>query len=424
MRSIIDKPASTRKIYFWNMFGSFSNALSSVVFLMIVARTLTSEEEDTFSIAFSIAQLMYTIASFQVRVYQSTDVNEEYSFGDYFGFRIITSTLMIFFTAGYVLLHGYSGMKAIIIITLCLYRLLDAIADVFEGLYQQKERLDIAGRFLSFRVVLSMIGFASILHITRNLLFGCIGIVAIYGLITILFAVRHTGQFLESNAKILEFRFASIKKMAISVFPIFLNGFMLMYIFNVPKNAIDSGLNMGVLPVGSQILYNILFMPASVINLMFIFFRPQITRMAVYYSEGSINSVNKTARRIGLILAGTTVFIVVAGVTIGLPILGFIYNKNLGDYKIEFMLILLGGGFSTLATLMDNLLTIVRKQHLNLISYGASLVVALIIVNPLVNHYAIIGAAATYFCSMLLLFILLWFSYLFVIRDNRIRKDF
>ena len=423
MRSIIDKPASTRQIYFWNMFGSFSNALSSVVFLMIVARTLTGEEEDTFSIAFSIAQLMYTIASFQVRVYQSTDVNEEYSFGDYFGFRIITSILMIFFTAGYVLLHGYSGMKAIIIITLCLYRLLDAIADVFEGLYQQKERLDIAGRFLSFRVVLSMIGFATILHITRNLLFGCIGIVVIYGLITILFAVRHTGQFLESNAKILEFRFASFKKMAISVFPIFLNGFMLMYIFNVPKNAIDSGLNMGVLPVGSQILYNILFMPASVINLMFIFFRPQITRMAVYYSEGSINSVNKTARRIGLILAGTTVFIVVAGVTIGLPILGFIYNKNLGDYKIEFMLILLGGGFSTLATLMDNLLTIVRKQHLNLISYGASLVVALIIVNPLVNHYAIIGAAATYFCSMLLLFILLWFSYLFVIRDNRIRKD-
>lgn len=424
MRSIIDKPASTRQIYFWNMFGSFSNALSSVIFLMIVARTLTGEEEDTFSIAFSIAQLMYTIASFQVRVYQSTDVNEEYSFGDYFGFRIITSILMIFSTAGYVLLHGYSGMKAIIIITLCLYRLLDAIADVFEGLYQQKERLDIAGRFLSFRVVLSMIGFATILHITRNLLFGCIGIVVIYGLITILFAVRHTGQFLESNAKILEFRFASIKKMAISVFPIFLNGFMLMYIFNVPKNAIDSGLNMGVLPVGSQILYNILFMPASVINLMFIFFRPQITRMAVYYSEGSINSVNKTARRIGLILAGTTVFVVVAGVTIGLPILGFIYNKNLGDYKIEFMLILLGGGFSTLATLMDNLLTIVRKQHLNLISYGASLVVALIIVNPLVNHYAIIGAAATYFCSMLLLFILLWFSYLFVIRDNRIRKDF
>lgn len=424
MRSIIDKPASTRQIYFWNMFGSFSNALSSVIFLMIVARTLTGEEEDTFSIAFSIAQLMYTIASFQVRVYQSTDVNEEYSFGDYFGFRIITSILMIFSTAGYVLLHGYSGMKAIIIITLCLYRLLDAIADVFEGLYQQKERLDIAGRFLSFRVVLSMIGFATILHITRNLLFGCIGIVVIYGLITILFAVRHTGQFLESNAKILEFRFASFKKMAISVFPIFLNGFMLMYIFNVPKNAIDSGLNMGVLPVGSQILYNILFMPASVINLMFIFFRPQITRMAVYYSEGSINSVNKTARRIGLILAGTTVFIVVAGVTIGLPILGFIYNKNLGDYKIEFMLILLGGGFSTLATLMDNLLTIVRKQHLNLISYGASLVVALIIVNPLVNHYAIIGAAATYFCSMLLLFILLWFSYLFVIRDNRIRKDF
>ena len=424
MKRVNDKPSSTKQVYFWNMIGSFSNALSSVVFLMIVARTLTGEEEDVFSIGFSIAQLMYTVATFQVRVFQSTDVNEEYRFGEYFGFRIVTSILMAFCTGGYILLHGYYGFKAIIIIVLCLYRMLDAIADVFEGLYQQKERLDLAGQFLTFRVVPSMLAFAVILYATRNLLFGCLGIVLVYGGVSVVYVLRHTGQFLESNAKILEFRFASIKKMAISVFPIFLNGFMLMYIFNVPKNAIDSGLNMGVLPVGSQILYNILFMPASVINLMFIFFRPQITRMAVYYSEGSINSVNKTARRIGLILAGTTVFVVVAGVTIGLPILGFIYNKNLGDYKIEFMLILLGGGFSTLATLMDNLLTIVRKQHLNLISYWASLVVALIIVNPLVNHYAIIGAAATYFCSMLLLFILLWFSYLFVIRDNRIRKDF
>jgi hypothetical protein len=35
----VDKPATTREIYFWNMMGSLSNALSSFVFLMIVSRT-------------------------------------------------------------------------------------------------------------------------------------------------------------------------------------------------------------------------------------------------------------------------------------------------------------------------------------------------------------------------------------------------
>jgi O-antigen/teichoic acid export membrane protein len=91
----VDKPATTREIYFWNMMGSLSNALSSFVFLMIVSRTLIDKQSDIFSLGFSIAQLMFTVATFQMRIFQATDVKEEFSFGKYFGFRVISSVIML-----------------------------------------------------------------------------------------------------------------------------------------------------------------------------------------------------------------------------------------------------------------------------------------------------------------------------------------
>ncbi|QFZ10476.1 lipopolysaccharide biosynthesis protein, partial [Streptococcus dysgalactiae] len=64
-------------------------------------------------------------------------------------------------------------------------------------------------------------------------------------------------------------------------FPLFLNGFLIIYIYTQPKYAIETMSHLNKLPLGSQTIFNILFMPAFVMNLMMLFFRPQITQMAI-----------------------------------------------------------------------------------------------------------------------------------------------
>ncbi|WP_231198496.1 hypothetical protein [Streptococcus equi] len=48
----------------------------------------------------------------------------------------------------YIYLESYSGFKGLVIWLICLYRCTDAISDVFQGMFQQRERLDIAGKSL------------------------------------------------------------------------------------------------------------------------------------------------------------------------------------------------------------------------------------------------------------------------------------
>ena len=78
MQSIKNQPTE-KEIYIWNITGSMANALLSVVALMLVTRMLNKEDTDIFSIAWSISQLMVTIGTFQIRVYQATDIKANVS---------------------------------------------------------------------------------------------------------------------------------------------------------------------------------------------------------------------------------------------------------------------------------------------------------------------------------------------------------
>ena len=111
MKSIKEQPGE-RSIYIWNICGSIVNALFSVVALMIVTRFLDDREADIFSIAWTISQLMATVGTFQIRVYQATDVQGTFLFQHYLIFRIVTVAAMIVSSAAYIVVRGYTGEKA------------------------------------------------------------------------------------------------------------------------------------------------------------------------------------------------------------------------------------------------------------------------------------------------------------------------
>lgn len=94
---------------------------------------------------------MVTIGTFQIRTYQATDVTGVFKFQQYFIFRILTISAMMLCSLVYVIVRGYDSYKSLIVLLLCLVRAADSMADVYEGWFQQKERLDLAGKALTFR---------------------------------------------------------------------------------------------------------------------------------------------------------------------------------------------------------------------------------------------------------------------------------
>ncbi|EGN38984.1 hypothetical protein HMPREF0993_01842 [Lachnospiraceae bacterium 5_1_57FAA] len=176
----LNKQPSESSVYIWNIAGSIANALLSVVLLMLVTRTLDDKQADIFSVAWTISQLMVTIGTFQIRTYQATDVKGVFKFQQYFIFRILTISVMMLCSLVYVIVRGYDGYKSLIVLLLCLVRAADSMADVYEGWFQQKERLDLAGKALTFRIMLASAGFGATLIFTGRLTVACAVLLAGY----------------------------------------------------------------------------------------------------------------------------------------------------------------------------------------------------------------------------------------------------
>lgn len=400
MSKLNERP-SERSIFIWNFTGNIANALLSVVVLMIVARILNDEQADIFSVAWTISQLMATVGTFQIRTYQATDVKGTFSFRQYYVFRVVTVAVMMVISYAYVVVRGYTGKKALVVFLVCLFRAVDSFADVYEGWFQQKERLDLAGKALSCRIVVAVVGFLIGLVLTKSLVFSCLILVMSYVICLVLCDIRYNKSVdvLQENVGKANEGNWIIKLMAEGA-PLFINAFLLISIMNEPKMVLDTAIEEGYLKNGIQTVYNILFMPASCLNLAFIVFRPLITKMAIVWNEGKTREYLKILVRICLYLFGIGAVLLVGSIIGGIPILSVMYAIDLTDYKTHLLIIILGGCIYTFAAILDNALVVIRKQYVLVIAYALSFVYIKIIAKYMIEHWGIMGGAISYASSM------------------------
>lgn len=403
MRLITEKP-SEKEIYIWNILGSLANAGLSVIILMVVTRTLDNQKADIFSIAWAISQLMATIGCYQIRVLQATDVEEKFTFRQYFEFRIVTIVAMMICSCIYVYIKHYTAYKAIIIIIICGYRAVDSFADVFEGWFQQKERLDLAGRALFIRVIIAIVGGGICLVGMHDLLALSLMLVFIYVVGLLLYDIRYYNKL-----KVLEKQKENqnnkwLQGLLVAGTPLFVNAYLLMDIMNTPKIVIDNAITTGNLQNGAQTIFNILFMPASVLTLAYIVFRPLLTKMAIEWTMGRIKNFLKIIGSIMCCLLGMSILIIGGSALLGIPVLSVLYAIDLTMYKRELLMIILGGCFCTFSYVLDNALVVIRKQYLLVCAYVVSWVYVKIFAHTFVDKWGIMGAAIVYTTSMILFF--------------------
>lgn len=403
---------NTKSTFFWNMVGGFCNSITSFLLLLFVTRILGSEEAGIFSFAFAIAQLMLTIGKFGMRAYQSTDVQKNIRFSTYLVSRLITSLIMVLASCIYTIGNNYESRKQFIILLVCLIKISDAVEDIFHGELQRIGQLDVAGKLLTLRNIFTLFIFAVSLYITRNLLCTCL-ISAVLS-IFVTFLINIWGVY-----KCCEITFGcnlqDLKRLFIECFPLFIASFLSLYIYNAPKNAIDR-----LLSYDYQTYYSVLFMPTFVINLFSEFaFKPVITNLALYWETFEIKFFSKIVYGVLTLIVLLTVSVILVASFLGIPILSFMYGVNLSYYKVELLILLAGGGFGAGAYFLYNVLTSMRKQKIILIGYTVVAVIATILSPDLVKHYHMIGAALSYFCSIVTLF---FFFFLMLLITIFLRK--
>lgn len=385
------------------MLGSGIYSLATVIFVMLAKRLVGEEAGAKFYMAFTTGQMLLTIGYFEIRPFQVTDVKQQYKAKEYFGFRVISSAAMLACAVVVGIVYVVNGKADaagfMLIITMCILKMFDGIADVFEGEFQRNDRIDISGMSMAFRTMAIMAVFSIIAWVTRNI-YAASAAAAVTGLAgTAVVAVVWSRWFEPLSVS---FDREKVKSLFRSTILLFIGSAMCMWLWNGTKYVVE-----WTLTDRDTLAYGIVFMPTMVINLGSSFvFKPMLTTLARHYEQGEYKAFAKLVAVLVATAVGITVVTLGAGAWLGIPVLSWLYDIELAPYKSVMLVLIAAGGFNAVSILFYYALTVMRLQKEIFAGYTITFVVSIILPIVMVKAMGIAGAGTSYLIVMMLLTVL------------------
>lgn len=406
---------ATKQDFVWNMIGSTCYSLSSIVYLMLVTRICGVVPGGIFALAFATAQLLLTFGRYGMRTYQATDTKRTYSFREYGFTRIGTCIGMVLLSLPYCLAMGYETERVLIFALVAGMKMIDAVEDVYHGELQRSDHVAAMGKCLAARNVFSCLVFGGVMIVTKNLLVTCL----VTDVLSLAFCLGiNTLAVQRMCPRDARFAMDNVRELFVVCFPIFISTFLSLFLYNIPKYAIDFYLTEDI-----QTYYSVLFMPSFIITLFSeIITRPLLTSIAIAWDEDLARFTSMTKRIYLLILAGT-VCVVLGGHFVGRWLLELIYGVDLSPFKLEFVILLVGGGLSAAVYITYNILISIRVQRFIIMGYLGVALLAVPLTYVAVGGFGMMGASCSYLLTCLALEIVFASVLLLQLHNKRLDND-
>ncbi len=404
-----DEIVSTEKVYFWNLLGNLAFAGSSVLFTLIVTRMTSPKEADAFSLAYGIAAILVVVGMFQVRSYQGTDVLFKHSFTGYSMARCLSLLLMLavffpYLAISKIDLHDTS--KVAIISLYVLFRMCEAISDLFQGLFQRHERLDIAGKSMLIRYSVSTILLFVFLIFTKSLITSLFYLVILNFIFVFSYDYLHAKGFetIDLSGKSIKATLKDALSILKNCIPLFISGFLLAFIFNEPRIAIDLQIRLGHFITGTQRDYNILFMPVFFMSLFILILRPLTTQLALLWKNKELKKFDSIVTKLFVIILGVGLILTVLSYWIGIPILNVVFGVNLSQHNATLAILVFSGILYSIGIVLGDIMTVLRRQSYLLVVYLLMFIVSKLTNEQLIQQFGLLGASFSFLIVMFVYF--------------------
>ena len=395
----MEKEIQFRKNFIWNILGTGFNAFNSLFFMIAVTRINGVDNAGIFTIAFSTACIIYIIGVYAGRIYQVTEPDKSITDKEYIINRIITTVAMLILVILFSVIRVYDIFKSTVFLLLTTYKALEAFSDVIYGILQKNEKLDIAGKSLFFKSLISVIAFVAIDLITKNMIVSIISIILVSLLILIFYDLKNGIKYVDLKLPVKKENIIKIFKAGFFTFAI---SFLGMYVLNAPKYAIDTYLENNY-----QTIFGIIVMPATVIGLVAQFLiHPYLNQIVALYEEKNLKGLNKLALKLIIYILGVGVISSILAYFLGTQVLGLIYGLDLSTYRLGLLIIIIASTLYTIGVIYSSILTTVRETFSQFIIYIVMSIFAYIVANACTRVGQINGAVISYLLIMAMQFLI------------------
>lgn len=345
----------------WNTAGSMIYLGCQWLITVLVVRLSSSgfTNSGLLTLAMTNTNIFYSIAIFNLRAYQVSDVLNKYKSHTYIQIRVFTSAASLAACAVYAA-AGFSGEAFTCIALYMVFRVTEALIDIIQGLDQRAMRMDISGKSMALRGVGTAAVFAAAIRMTDSLNAAIIAMTVVSAAVMICYDIPQARRFgalwgaVETRA---------MGRLLLECLPMGIASALSSSITAIPRNFLEAS-------YGSEILgiYGALSVPTVIVQVAATYiFNPMLSVYAEYYCSRNKKEFYRLFFRTVLAIAALSAAALGAAALLQKPLLPLLLGEDILPYISLFIPILLCTILNAAVWFLTNLLIVIRDFRTYLI---------------------------------------------------------
>lgn len=381
------KQLSIKQNMLWNTSGSLAYLVCQWLITVLVVRLSDGyDAAGVLALGMAVSNIFSPIGYFKVRAFQVSDLNEEYSAGQYLAFRLLSTTVALVCMTVYAA-ASCANDSIPAVVAYCVYSCVPIIADVYHGAAQQKNRLDVAGKDLTARGILSLAAFYVGMAVTHSLLVSLVAMTLVTGAVVLFYLPRSLKHIIGPYS--LDFKRAKMMALFTACLPAAVALVFAGSIPAIPRQVL--GAMFGASALGA---YASVASPVVVVQMgtQYIY-SPLLSSFAQCYLAKDTSGFLRLFAKVFVAIIVLAAVSLIGFAWLGEWVLGLIY----GDSIRAFSYLLLPLVCCTICTaflwFLGDLLVVVRDMKGNLACFSAAFVVCAACSYPMLAVFGLNGAS-------------------------------
>lgn len=397
-----EKKLSIQSSIFWNTAGSMFYLACQWLITVLVVRLSGVETAGILSLSMSVCNIWYCIAVYGMRNFQVSDTLNHYSNGSYIFSRVLSCSVAGLGCLIYTLFMPYDFVTTLCILLYFVYKCSEALFDVYAGIFQKSWRLDLAGKSLLLRGVLTIGSFCFLLIVTNSLPVTLAGMAAICLIAILLYDIPQARKIASIR---LDLRIGEVRHLFIECFPLVVYTFLSTSIGSIPKlflERIAGSYDLGV--------YSSVATPTLIIQMGATYiFNPFVTLFAEHYTQKNYHGFLSILKKCTIAVVAIAVAGVIGGKLWGVWGLTLLYGAEIAAYVNLLIPLIICTILTAFSWLLCGVLTATHQFH-GLVVANVVAVIASVILSPVLeNKFSMQGASIALAVATILEIVILLF---------------
>jgi len=409
---MIEKKVSVQESILWNSAGSMLYLCTQWLITVLVVRIAGVSVAGDFTLAMSVNNIFYSIAMQGIRNYQISDVKGKYKDGTYICSRIMACALTFIICTLYCGVIGYNAEQKICIVVYCLFKMTEALYDVYAGIFQKYWRMDYIGKSWMLKAVLTFTGFIVTLFITSSLIFAILSMGVLSLACVVFYDIPRSKRITDTSMIWKDWNNLLLMKECL---PLLIYTILSTTIPTIPRLFLER--EMGSYALG---IYGSVSTPTIIVQMGASYiFSPFMTLFAEHYNDKKEAEFKANLKKCFAAIAILGTVSLIGGKLLGKWGLTLLYGEKVAAYDSLLLPLIVCTILTALVWMLCGLLTVMRDFKGLLICNVYTLFISLFISRILIQAFEIQGASIALGISLAVEIV-----GLYIYLQKRLRKQF